>query len=33
LFKELQDYDPEMNIVASDRVIADDDADYWSVVS
>jgi hypothetical protein len=28
LFKELQDYDPEMNIVASDRVIADDDADY-----
>jgi hypothetical protein len=28
LFKELQDYNPEMNIVASDRVIADDDADY-----
>lgn len=28
VFKDLQDYDPEMNIVASDKVIADDDADY-----
>lgn len=28
LFKELQDYDPEMNLVASDKVIAEDDADY-----
>lgn len=28
IFKELQDYDPEMNIVASDKVIANDDADY-----
>lgn len=28
IFKDLQDYDPEMNIVASDKVIANDDADY-----
>lgn len=28
LFKDLQDYDPEMNIAASDKVIADDDSDY-----
>jgi len=28
VFKELQDYDPEMNMVASDKTIADDDADY-----
>ena len=28
LFKELQDYNPEMNLVASDKVIAEDDADY-----
>lgn len=28
LFKDLQDYDPEMNLVASDKVISDDDADY-----
>lgn len=28
VFKELQDYDPEMNLVASDKVIAEDDADY-----
>ena len=27
-FKDLHDYDPEMNIAASDKVIADDDADY-----
>jgi hypothetical protein len=27
-FKELQDYDPEMNMAASDKVIAEDDADY-----
>lgn len=27
-FKDLHDYDPEMNMVASDKVIADDDADY-----
>lgn len=27
-FSELQNYDPEMNMVASDRVIAEDDADY-----
>jgi hypothetical protein len=28
VFSELQDYDPEMNMAASDKVIADDDADY-----
>lgn len=28
LFSELQDYDPEMNMVASDKVIDDDDSDY-----
>lgn len=28
IFADLQDYDPEMNIAASDKVIADDDADY-----
>jgi hypothetical protein len=28
LFKELEDYDPEKNLVASDRVIEEDDADY-----
>lgn len=27
-FKDLQNYDPEMNIVASDKVMANDDADY-----
>lgn len=27
-FKDLHDYDPEQNLVASDKVIADDDADY-----
>lgn len=27
-FKELHDYDPEMNMAASDKVIAEDDADY-----
>ena len=27
-FKDLHDYDPEQNMVASDKVIADDDADY-----
>jgi hypothetical protein len=27
-FKELEDYNPEMNMAASDKVIADDDADY-----
>ena len=27
-FKDLQDYDPEQNMVASDKVIANDDADY-----
>jgi len=27
-FSELQNYDPEMNMVSSDRVIAEDDADY-----
>ena len=28
VFSELQDYDPEMNMAASEKVIADDDADY-----
>ena len=28
VFKDLHDYDPEQNMVASDKVIADDDADY-----
>ena len=28
IFKDLQDYNPDMNIVASDKVIADDDSDY-----
>jgi hypothetical protein len=28
LFKDLQNYDPEMNMAASDKVIADDDSDY-----
>jgi hypothetical protein len=27
-FAELQDYDPEMNMAASDKVIAEDDADF-----
>lgn len=27
-FKDLQNYNPEMNIVASDKVMANDDADY-----
>lgn len=27
-FRDLHDYDPEQNLVASDKVIADDDADY-----
>lgn len=28
LFSELQDYDPEQNLVASDKVISEDDADF-----
>ena len=28
VFGEIQDYDPEMNMAASEKVIADDDADY-----
>jgi hypothetical protein len=28
IFKDLQDYNPDMNMAASDKVIAEDDADY-----
>jgi len=28
VFNDQHDYDPEQNMVASDKVIADDDADY-----